>query len=164
MIKWLIIGPKERPHLSSPTPTEYPENYTTYKQVGISIQNMPYDGMLKRWIRRKVEEIVAVTFEVINESGDSVTSGQRRFVGGIPPTGPYESGIRDMQLFGKHEDAETASAILREVGTRDISLGRHQLKLAVYNSEERATNYVADLVVTKDLKGFKIENIKPRNE
>ena len=115
--------------------------------------------------------MVTVTFEVIDESGESIMRGRGVWeivglsVTSIPPTGPYESGIRYMHLFQKREGEETAVACRRAVeGTPDMTLGRYDLKLDVYNSEERATNYVADLVVTKELQGFKIENIRPRNE
>ena len=173
MIRWLITGPIERPKLSPPMPITGPNTRGQQEEVGIQIQNMPYEGRLKRWIRRKAEDVVAITFEVVGESGATIFSGQGRWTNegsydwtvSIPPTGPYESGIRQMYLFQKHEGEEKANARGGRIeGNPEIALGDYQIKLNVYDSEERATYYVADMFVTKRLEGFKIENIRPRTE
>lgn len=169
MIEWLVIGPKERPNLSMPWPAEYPENYDTFKQIGIRIQNIPYQGRLKRWVHQKTEGIVVVSYEVIDENGTVLMRGQGHWDFGwsesIPPTGPYESGIRQLNLFQKHGGTDIAQATWKpRKGTGDIGLGNYQLNLDVYNTEEQATSYIADLVVTKELQGFKIENIRLHNE
>ena len=79
MIRWLFINPKEKPHLSSPRIIEHTFNAATVKEIGIEIQNMPYEGWFPWLIHRRAENSASIDYEVIDPFGEVVMEGEGRW-------------------------------------------------------------------------------------
>ncbi len=169
MIRWLVINPIERPHLSAPRIIESYHSGNTFKKIGIEMQNMPYEGWLKSWVNRKAEEVVTVDYEVIDPFGEVVMRGDGRWEHGagtrIPPTGGRESGIRQMYLFNKTDGVEIASAqwMARE-GGYELPPGGYTLNGVWRNTANVPAEFRFGLYVTEDLEGFGLEDVIPHTE